>query len=165
MQNIESGRKADITIPQMLEIARALEVSPMMLLVDPDRPREPVEVGAESMSLEKFDEWWSSRSPYEWEMPRNYGESLGWKLRELRRWWAMLDELQRLTRRMQLEPEIGPDNPDNPSYRNTRRRIETGLQELQEHVQFLQEHGIQTSLPPGTRVAEPGSGAGNAEPA
>ncbi|MEW2010753.1 helix-turn-helix transcriptional regulator [Microbacterium sp. NPDC078814] len=62
IQNIESGRKADISVTQLLEIAFALEISPLFLLapmndrmarVDLPNVSEPIS----SMRADDFDRW------------------------------------------------------------------------------------------------------------
>lgn len=62
IQNIESGRKQDLTVLQLLEIACAIRVSPLMLLVsmnDRSRLIDIPAVGEElaGMTVEEFDRW------------------------------------------------------------------------------------------------------------
>lgn len=64
VQNVESGRKADVSVTYLLEIARAVGVPPVMLLVDVDHPFEPVEglpLGEQFDGLRvwQFDDWFS----------------------------------------------------------------------------------------------------------
>lgn len=42
--NVESGRKRDLTATELAQLAAALNVSPIALLVDIDRPFDPVEI-------------------------------------------------------------------------------------------------------------------------
>jgi transcriptional regulator with XRE-family HTH domain len=44
IQNIESGRKSDLTVSQLLEIAHAIGVSPLALLVPIGRPLAPLDL-------------------------------------------------------------------------------------------------------------------------
>ncbi|PXA71874.1 helix-turn-helix domain-containing protein [Cryobacterium arcticum] len=65
LQNIESGRKADISISQLLNIAAALGISPLMLLTRADRPFESLDIPNLSDELKdvpawQFDAWVSA---------------------------------------------------------------------------------------------------------
>lgn len=51
LQNIESGRRADITTRQLMEIAWALGVSPLVLLLPQNRPMDFLDPGGESPVL------------------------------------------------------------------------------------------------------------------
>ncbi|MEV7631988.1 helix-turn-helix transcriptional regulator [Microbacterium sp. NPDC089318] len=42
--NVESGRKRDLTVKELVLVAHALNVSPVFLIVDPRSPWEPVDV-------------------------------------------------------------------------------------------------------------------------
>jgi transcriptional regulator with XRE-family HTH domain len=60
LQNIESGRKADITVAQLLEISRALGISPLLLLAPLETPLAHIDlagIGEElrSMTATEFD--------------------------------------------------------------------------------------------------------------
>jgi hypothetical protein len=62
IQNIESGRKADLSVSQLLDIAMGLGVSPLVLLVPLGRPFQPVDlpgVGADvsALTVHEFDNW------------------------------------------------------------------------------------------------------------
>jgi transcriptional regulator with XRE-family HTH domain len=66
IKNIESGRKADISVAHLLEIAMALDTPPLALLFDMTRPDEPVDLpglGAAWLELSNADaEYWTSWS-------------------------------------------------------------------------------------------------------
>jgi transcriptional regulator with XRE-family HTH domain len=62
IQNIESGRKTDLSVSQLLDIAMGLGVSPLALLVPVDSPFERVDlpgVGSDvsSLTVHEFDQW------------------------------------------------------------------------------------------------------------
>lgn len=64
VQNIEAGRKADVSVTYLLEIARAVRVPPVLLLADMERPLSPVDLpnlGPQFAGLQawKFDDWFS----------------------------------------------------------------------------------------------------------
>lgn len=67
LQNIESGRKAEVSVVHLLEIARALEVSPIVLLADFAAPDAPLSVAGlgpnfERMTAIEFDAWIRNRN-------------------------------------------------------------------------------------------------------
>jgi hypothetical protein len=62
IQNIESGRKTDLSVSQLLDIAMGLGVSPLVLLVPVNTPFQLVDfpgVGDDvsSMTVHEFDQW------------------------------------------------------------------------------------------------------------
>jgi len=64
IQNIESGRKADITVGQLLDIARGLGIPPLFLLIRVGDPEGTVDLpnlgeAVSSMSIAEFDPWFS----------------------------------------------------------------------------------------------------------
>lgn len=65
LQNIESGRRQDMSVSQLLEVARALRISPVLLLAPMETPLEPVDLDGlgpafEGMRGFEFDAWFSS---------------------------------------------------------------------------------------------------------
>ena len=62
IQNIESGRKADLSVSQLLDIAMGLGVSPLVLLVPVGSPFQEVDLpgvgdDVSSLTVHEFDEW------------------------------------------------------------------------------------------------------------
>ena len=62
IQNIESGRKADLSVSQLLDIAMGLGVSPLVLLVPVGSPFQQVDLSGvgddvSSLTVHQFDEW------------------------------------------------------------------------------------------------------------
>jgi len=62
IQNIESGRKADLSVSQLLDIAMGLGVSPLVLLVPIGAPFQLVDLpgvgdDVSSLTVHEFDEW------------------------------------------------------------------------------------------------------------
>lgn len=62
VQNIESGRKKDVSVAQLLDLARALRISPIFLLAPIGRPFDLVDVPGVSenvslMSVHGFESW------------------------------------------------------------------------------------------------------------
>jgi transcriptional regulator with XRE-family HTH domain len=65
IQNIESGRKADLSVSQLLNISRAVEVSPVQLLASIDRPFDRLDLVGLSPSMAtmtglELDSWISA---------------------------------------------------------------------------------------------------------
>lgn len=51
--NVESGRKRDLTVSELVLLANALQVSPLFLIVDPRKPWDPVDIpGIEMTNVE-----------------------------------------------------------------------------------------------------------------
>lgn len=68
LQNIESGRKADLSVVQLLEISRALGISPLLLLAPLERPMAPLDLAGlgddlRSMTAAQFDTWVRGTGP------------------------------------------------------------------------------------------------------
>jgi transcriptional regulator with XRE-family HTH domain len=62
IQNIESGRKSDLAVSQLLEISRALGISPALLLAPIARPNDTIDLpnlsdAVASMSVYDFQSW------------------------------------------------------------------------------------------------------------
>jgi hypothetical protein len=62
IQNIESGRKADLSVSQLLDIAMGLGVSPLVLLVPVGAPFQQVDLpgvgdDVSSLTVHEFDQW------------------------------------------------------------------------------------------------------------
>jgi len=62
IQNIESGRKADLSVSQLLDIAMGLGVSPLVLLVPVGAPFQRVDLpgvgdDVSSLTVHEFDQW------------------------------------------------------------------------------------------------------------
>lgn len=68
LQNIESGRKADISVAQLLEISWALGISPLLLLAPLDSPNAHLDLagigdGLSAMTSAAFDAWVRGTGP------------------------------------------------------------------------------------------------------
>lgn len=68
LQNIESGRKADLLVSQLLEISRALGISPLLLLAPLETPLASLDIAGvgdelRSMTATQFDAWVRGTSP------------------------------------------------------------------------------------------------------
>lgn len=106
VENIESGRRADMSISQFLNIARALDVPPSMLLAPMNNPSSPLDLhnlsdDFDGMTSAEFD-CWLSAAPASHYQPRlaaeradidilNLLRELGTLRRELDRLQIVLD--------------------------------------------------------------------------
>lgn len=104
LQNIESGRKADPTVAQLLEISRALGVSPLLLLAPLETPLAPLDlagVGEQlaGMTAIDFDEWVRGVTPVA--VGRAPALQLRWQVEQIRqlvtelRDWQTADQARR----------------------------------------------------------------------
>ena len=62
LRNIESGRKGDLSVSQLLNIAWALKVSPLLILAPLGRPSDPLDLpnlvsSLQCTSVAEFDKW------------------------------------------------------------------------------------------------------------
>jgi hypothetical protein len=138
LENIESGRKADLNISQLLNIARALRVPPIFLLspiTSPDArldlPNLSDDVAA--MTAAEFDSWLAAvpSSSYTSGNPDERVEVD--QLNAFRERQTLLRELSRL----QAVQSVELSDPDIPvTGRSTERRMAA----LQEDVQRIDEY-------------------------
>jgi transcriptional regulator with XRE-family HTH domain len=69
IKNIEAGRKADISVVHLFEIAFALHVSPLVLLIDFSEPYQPARVAGLGPNFDgvtniELDEWFTEPASY-----------------------------------------------------------------------------------------------------
>lgn len=62
IQNIESGRKADLSVSQLLDIARGIGISPLFLLTPVGLPFDRIDLAGvgddvANMTVREFDDW------------------------------------------------------------------------------------------------------------
>lgn len=68
LQNIESGRKQDISVAQLLEVSKALGISPLLLLAPLETPTAHLDLAGlgedlQGMTAIEFDEWVRGTNP------------------------------------------------------------------------------------------------------
>ncbi|WP_426518760.1 helix-turn-helix domain-containing protein [Diaminobutyricibacter sp. McL0618] len=158
LENIESGRKADISVSQLLNIARALDVPPSFLLAPIGSPNSTLDLpnlsdDFDGMSAAEFD-CWLSATPASSYRPRLAAEradiSILGTLREL-------GSLQRELKRLQivLAAQSASGDPDLiDSNAETQTRIDRITEEAARLAGLLTSAGL-------TNVAcEPGGDLG-----
>jgi transcriptional regulator with XRE-family HTH domain len=138
IQNIESGRKSDVTVSQLLEIAHALGISPLLLLVPIGRPKNTLDLPNLSpelaaMTVDDFEDWMLvARSDLRTEGPahitlRHVFNSMRELTQEVRSWEDQLDDAARFPSSATAEESLG----------GTRHR---NLVRTQANIDLLVEH-------------------------
>lgn len=112
LRNIEAGVKIDLTVSQLLNIARALTVSPIFLLASIREPDSRLDIpnlsaALRQMSAIEFDEWLSGNSDgiHEWTTVEDHSERS--QLRAMRELERQVRERDRLTLLLNSEEDIG----------------------------------------------------------
>lgn len=157
LENIESGRKADISVSQLLNIARALNVPPSYLLAPMGSPNSTLDLpnlsaDFDGMTAAEFD-CWLSATPASSYKPRLAAErtdisTLG-ALREL---GSLRRELERLHIVLAVQSSSG--DPDLAvGNAEIQRRIESVEAEARRVASLLSSGGL-TGVAAGTSAAE-----------
>jgi hypothetical protein len=135
LENIETGRKTDLKISDLLNIALALRVPPGFLLAPLADTSAAVDLpnlsdGVKSMSVAEFDGWLSGESSgaYRTSDPEERNDRA--ELEAFR-------ELQRLRRELEREQVVGDLERPNPS------RLEYLERQTTELTEFLRSAGWQ----------------------
>jgi transcriptional regulator with XRE-family HTH domain len=111
LRNIEAGTKADLAVSELLNISRALNVSPIFLLAPIREPGSTLDLPNLSehlshMTALEFDEWLSTTSDAirDWTTPEEHSERS--QLRALRELRVQTAERHRLSRLIELASEF-----------------------------------------------------------
>ena len=111
IQNIEAGRKIDVSVSQVFNIAYALKVAPIYLLVDIRNPNAIPDLPGLSDDLNKmtaveFDAWSSGAldGAFEWDSADEQSERS--QLAALRELETLAKERDRLARLIKLGPQL-----------------------------------------------------------
>jgi len=146
LTNIESGRRSDLQVSQLLNIARALDVPPSMLLAPTSRPDAPLDLpnlsaDFDGMSAAEFD-CWLSATPASFYRPRLAAERNDIAtLTTLREFGTLRRELERLQYVFDVYASSGdPDLADGNS--ELRERIERLRADANRVAEFLATAGI-----------------------
>lgn len=151
LDNIESGRKADITVSQLLNIARALGVPPSMLLAPIGNPNSTLDLpnlsdDFDGMNAAEFD-CWLSATPASHYRPRLATERVDIEvLSTLRELGTLQRELDRL--RIVLEVETESADPHlNSSAGDIQDRIDRTTSEAARLSSLLTTAGLLQEAP------------------
>lgn len=146
LENIESGRKADISVSQLLNIARALNVPPSFLLAPMGTPEAELDLpnlsaDFQGMTAAEFD-CWLSATPASFYRPRLASERTDINLLGTLRELGMLQrELERL--QIVLQVQLSSGSPELVSGTDDLRgRIHQTTEEAQRLVTLLTSAGV-----------------------
>jgi transcriptional regulator with XRE-family HTH domain len=146
LENIESGRKADISVSQLLNIARGLGVPPSMLLAPIGSPNSGLDLPNlsdhfDGMTAAEFD-CWLSATPASSYKPRLAAERFDTEvLNSLRELGTLRRELERL--RIVLDVQSASGDPDLlSSNEDVRNRIDRVTSEAARVAGLLVSAGI-----------------------
>jgi len=111
LRNIEAGVKTDLSVSQLLNIARALRVTPIFLLASIREPDSSLDIpnlsdDLNGMTAIEFDYWLSGSSEWihEWTTVDDHSERN--QLRAMRELERQVKERDRLTALIELTPEL-----------------------------------------------------------
>lgn len=152
LENIESGRKADLSVSQLLNIARGLNVPLSMLLAPIGRPDSELDLPNLSddlagMTAAEFDSWLSA-TPASAYRPRTAAERDDIAtLSSLRELGTLSRELERL--RIVVEAQAASGDPDlTEASPELGRRIERLAEEASRVAALLATSGVGSSTTP-----------------
>jgi transcriptional regulator with XRE-family HTH domain len=149
INNIEIGRKLDLTVVELLELSRVLDVAPQQLLADYRQPYEPVAIPGVSDELSKmtvmeFFEWLSL--PFEVHpLLMNAGfetPAETWALLALRNYDIQLRLVSLHTDQVRQAVKTNRMFPGYDDVALLRRRAAASFAELQAMARFLEARGI-----------------------
>jgi transcriptional regulator with XRE-family HTH domain len=146
IQNVEAGRKAELTVSQLLNISIALDLPPAYLLAPLGRPLDSLDLANLSddfarMTVIEFDAWLSgnTRGAYRVTSAAEHRDrNLIHALRELQ---SQLRERWRLAHEIELEAELTPHGQESPSA-DTRRRLDDASRRISELSEYLRSSGL-----------------------
>jgi len=151
LENIESGRKADISVSQLLNIARGLNVPISMLLTPIATPDGVLDLpnlsdDFEGMSVAEFDSWLSA-TPSSSYRPRLAAERVDIGTLTLLR---ELGTLRREMERLQIVRNVGVASGDSDLKSNSRvdSQLKGVQRELEQLVDLLSSAGIEAVVAP-----------------
>jgi transcriptional regulator with XRE-family HTH domain len=142
IDNIETGRKTTVDVSQLFNIAKALRVSPVYLLVPLRTPGALVDLpnlsdSFNGMSAMEFDAWLGSVEGGEYRASSIEERDSAAELQALRAWAAQRAEVRRLEAML----EIQADEQDQRFSRSTRERLDDAKQEAARLESLLRSAG------------------------
>lgn len=111
IENIELGRKSNLDVSQLLNIAMALQVPPSYILAPMDDPSAPVDLPGlsnafDGMTAIEFDAWLASLESASYSSTTLHGRNSLVELNALREWHSLKREIRRLQAMLRLEDEF-----------------------------------------------------------
>ncbi|MCU1410508.1 MAG: hypothetical protein JWR04_1215 [Rhodoglobus sp.] len=116
IENIELGRKANLDVSQLLNIAMALQVPPSYILAPMNDPSAPLDLPGlssafDGMSAIEFDAWLASLDAGAYMSRTLEGRNSTTELNALREWHALSAEIRRLQAMLQVEENLLDGGP------------------------------------------------------
>ena len=116
IENIELGRKANLDVSQLLNIAMALQVPPSYILAPMNDPSAPLDLPGlssafDGMTAIEFDAWLASLDTGAYMSRTLQGRNSTVELNALREWHTLNAEIRRLQTMLQLEDESLEESP------------------------------------------------------
>jgi transcriptional regulator with XRE-family HTH domain len=116
IENIELGRKANLDVSQLLNIAMALQVPPSYILAPMNDPSAPLDLPGlssafDSMTAIEFDAWLASLDAGAYMSRTLEGRNSTVELNALREWHALSAEIRRLQAMLQVEENLLDGSP------------------------------------------------------
>ena len=149
LQNIEAGRKSDLAVSQLLNIAHALGVSPLFLLAPVGRPLDTLDLpnlsqALAAMTVVEFDAWISGETDgaYRWTTTDERSERT--QLQAMRELDALIRERNRLTSNLQVEATLNTAAGDNDAaqpWNTTQDRLNEANRRITQLSSFLTSAG------------------------
>lgn len=111
IENIELGRKSNLDVSQLLNIAMALQVPPSYILAPMDDPSAPVDLPGlsnafDGMTAIEFDAWLASLESASYSSSTLHERNSLVELNALREWHSLKREIRRLQAMLRLEDEF-----------------------------------------------------------
>jgi len=141
IENIEAGRKVNVDISQLLNIAKALSVSPSFLLAPLGTPDAKVDLpnlskDLSAMTALEFDAWAMGTNEGEYRPTTMDERTSVAELQALREWAALRKEIMRLETLVELEDTALENKP-----RSGRSRLEATMAEQGKVTAYLRSAG------------------------
>jgi transcriptional regulator with XRE-family HTH domain len=146
IQNVEAGRKAELTVSQLLNIAFALRLPPVYLLAPLGKPHDRLDLTNLSedltqMTVIEFDAWLSGNTLGAYRVTsaaEHRDRNLIHAMRDLE---FQNRERTRLGREFELEAELASDGHQGRS-QETQRGIEDASRRIRELLEYLNSAGL-----------------------
>ncbi|TFB87422.1 XRE family transcriptional regulator [Cryobacterium algoricola] len=149
LQNIEAGRKTDLAVSQLLNIAHALGVSPLFLLAPVGRPLDTLDLpnlspAFAAMNVVEFDAWISGETDgaYRWTTTDERSERT--QLQAMRELDALIRERNRLVSNLQIETALNVaagDNDTGQPWNTTQERLDEANRRINQLSSYLTSAG------------------------